>query len=118
MSTMNTDDLIAALSRDARQTGPAVHRRIAIALAVAAVTAFALLMASLGVRPDLTAASRTMLFDLKMLLVAVVPSPVHRLNRAVDGAVCGHDDNASHWRFGQNVTHQGHAIAVRQDQIQ
>ncbi len=82
MSTMNTDDLIAALSRDARQTGPAVHRRIAIALAVAAVTAFALLMASLGVRPDLTAASRTMLFDLKMLLVATLAVAAFAMVRA------------------------------------
>lgn len=82
MSTMNTDDLITALSRDARQTGPAVHRRIAIALAVAAVTAFALLMASLGVRPDLTAASRTMLFDLKMLLVATLAVAAFAMVRA------------------------------------
>ncbi|MGU9980881.1 NrsF family protein [Phreatobacter sp. HK31-P] len=82
MSPMKTDDLIATLARDARQTGPAVHRRIAIALAIAAVTAFALMMASLGVRPDLAAASTTMLFTLKMLLVATLAVAAFALVRA------------------------------------
>jgi hypothetical protein len=79
---MNTDDLISALSRDARRTGPTVHRRIAIALAVATVTAFGLLVASLGVRPDLAAASTTMLFSLKMLLVATLAVAAFALVRA------------------------------------
>lgn len=82
MKPMNTDDLISALSRDAGQAGPTVHRRIAIALAVAAVAAFGLLTASIGVRPDLAAASTTMLFTLKMLLVATLAVAAFALVRA------------------------------------
>lgn len=82
MRAMKTEDLITALSRDARRTGPSVHGRLALALALGAVMAFALLTASIGIRPDIVAASRSMLFDLKMLLVATLAIAAIALVRA------------------------------------
>jgi hypothetical protein len=79
---MKTEDLITALSRDARRAGPSVHGRLALALGIGAVVAFALLVASIGIRPDIASASRTMLFDLKMLLVATLAIAAVALVRA------------------------------------
>ena len=79
---MKTEDLITALSRDARRAGPSVHGRLALALGIGAVAAFALLVASIGIRPDIASASRTMLFDLKMLLVATLAIAAVALVRA------------------------------------
>jgi hypothetical protein len=80
---MKTEDLIASLSRDARMTEPPVSRRITIAVAVAALAAFVFLMTVIGPRPDLAAASATMLFDLKMVLVATLALAAIALLRAV-----------------------------------
>lgn len=82
MSAMKTEDLITALSHDARRTGPSVHGRLAMAVAVGIAAAFAMLLAGLGIRPDLTAASRNMLFDLKMLLVVTLAVAAIALVRA------------------------------------
>lgn len=83
MSAMKTDDLITALSRDAKRTGPSVQGRIAMAVALGIASAFALMMASLGMRPDVTAATRNMLFDLKIVLVATLAVAAVALVRAV-----------------------------------
>ncbi|QCI65413.1 NrsF family protein [Phreatobacter stygius] len=69
---MKTDDLIAALSRDATLTEAPASRRIALALVVSAVIAFALLMLVVKPRSDLAEAATTMLFDLKMVYVATL----------------------------------------------
>ena len=42
----------------------------------------------------------------------------HRFDRAADGAVGGHHDDAGDGRLGQDLVHQGHAVAVGQDQVQ
>ncbi len=54
---MKTDDLIAALAKDAGASGPDIHRRLLMAFAVAAVAAVALMLPTLGIRPDMAAAS-------------------------------------------------------------
>ncbi len=79
---MKTDDLIASLSRDAAATGPDVHRRLALAFLVAAAAAIALMLPTLGMRPDIAAASTGMLFPLKILAVATFAVGAMALVRA------------------------------------
>jgi len=79
---MKTDDLIAALAQDARRPGIAVHRRLTVALALGAAAAFVLLVMNLGMRADLAAASRTVLFGLKLLLAATLALGAAALLRA------------------------------------
>ncbi|MBN8939294.1 MAG: DUF1109 family protein [Rhizobiales bacterium] len=80
---MKTDDLIAALSRDAALTGAPAARRLTLALAFSAAIAFALLMLVVKPRPDLASAATTMLFDLKMVYVATLAISAIALLRAV-----------------------------------
>jgi hypothetical protein len=63
---MRTDDLIAVLGAQARPmpAHAAVHR-LCLALLVGGLTAFGLLLATLGVRPDIAAASATAPFWVK-----------------------------------------------------
>lgn len=69
---MKTDDLIEALSRDAAASGPSFRQRLALALAVSAGSACLVLMLVIAPRRDLAAAFQTLLFDLKMALVATL----------------------------------------------
>ncbi|WP_439572861.1 NrsF family protein [Phreatobacter sp.] len=69
---MKTDDLIEALSRDATVAGPAFRQRMALAVGVALASAMILLWFAIAPRPDLAAAIRTLLFDLKIALVATL----------------------------------------------
>lgn len=69
---MKTEDLIAGLSRDARIAGPSVHGRLAVAASVAAVAAFSLMVATIGVRRDIGAAMGTVLFSQKLVLMATL----------------------------------------------
>jgi hypothetical protein len=69
---MKTDDLIAALSRDATLSGPGLRPRLALAFAGAVAIAATLLMMVIKPRPDLAVAATTMLFDLKMVLLATL----------------------------------------------
>ncbi|MCZ8315876.1 NrsF family protein [Phreatobacter sp.] len=79
---MKTDDLIASLSRDAAATGPDVHRRLALAFLAAAAAAGAVMLPTLGIRPDIAAASTGMLFPLKILAVATLAVGAMALVRA------------------------------------
>jgi hypothetical protein len=64
---MKTDDLILALSADARARGPSLTGRVMLALALGACVSLALFMSLLGPRPDFMPAMHTMRFDLKFL---------------------------------------------------
>jgi len=64
---MKTDDLILALSADAKTRGPSLTGRVLLALALGACVSLAVFMAALGVRPDIAAAAHTVRFDLKFL---------------------------------------------------
>jgi len=79
---MKTEDLIAALSRDAGAAGPDVHRRLLAAFAVAALAATALMLPTLGIRADMMTASAGMLFPLKILTVATLAVGAMALVRA------------------------------------
>ena len=80
---MKTDDLIAALSRDATLTDQPIARRLALALAASAAIALALLILVIKPRPDLMLAATTLLFDLKMVLMATLAVAAVALLRAV-----------------------------------
>lgn len=82
MEAMKTDDLIAALARDAGGTGPDVHRRLLVAFSVAAIAAGALMAPTLGIRSDVATAGAGMLFPLKMLAVATLAVGAMALVRA------------------------------------
>lgn len=69
---MKTDDLIAALARDAKLTGPSAARRLALALLVGGVSAALLLVFAILPRPDLAAALSTRPFVLKMVTLATL----------------------------------------------
>lgn len=69
---MKTDDLIEALSRDATVAGPSFRQRMALAVAIAAGSACLILLFGIAPRRDLAAAFQTLLFDLKMALVATL----------------------------------------------
>lgn len=87
---MKTEDLIAALARDAKPAGLAPARRLALALVSAPAMAFALLILVVKPRADLAAAAGTMLFELKILFVATLAVAAIALVRAAarpDGAL-------------------------------
>jgi hypothetical protein len=66
MRAMRTDELIAVLGAQARPLpAHASVRRLCVALLVGGVAAFGLLIATLGVRPDIAAASATAPFWVK-----------------------------------------------------
>lgn len=67
---MRTDELIAALAADTSAEAAKTGRVIGLGLAFGTVVAAAMLLALLGVRPDLMEALATWRFDLKLFLVA------------------------------------------------
>ena len=69
---MRTEDLIAALARDAKPAGLAPAHRLTLALLLAPVMAFAMLILVVKPRADLAAAAGTMLFELKILFIAAL----------------------------------------------
>ena len=69
---MRTEDLIAALARDAKPAGLAPAHRLTLALLLAPVMAFAMLILVVKPRADLAAAAGTMLFELKILFIATM----------------------------------------------
>lgn len=69
---MRTEDLIAALARDAKPAGLAPAHRLTLALLLAPVMAFAMLILVVKPRADLAAAAGTMLFELKILFIATL----------------------------------------------
>ncbi|MBL0141798.1 MAG: DUF1109 domain-containing protein [Betaproteobacteria bacterium] len=90
---MQTDDLIDMLARNAPPVKPGIlRRRYALALGWGIAGAVALMVALLGVRPDLASATRLPMFWVKLalplalLLVALIA--VSRLSRP--GAGLGH----------------------------
>lgn len=69
---MKTDSLISVLAADAAGVvAPAMNRRLGAALAVAVPVSALLLLATIGVRPDIRDAIATWRFDLKLVLVAI-----------------------------------------------
>lgn len=88
---MRTDDLIAVLGAQARPLpAHAAVRRLCVALLVGGVTAFGLLLATLGLRPDIAAASATAPFWVKWVftlsLAAAGVAVVRRLGEP-DGRI-------------------------------
>jgi hypothetical protein len=79
---MKTEDLIAGLSRDARIAGPSMHGRLAIATAAAAAVALGLMLLTIGLRPDFSAAAGTLLFGQKLVLMATLAIAALALLRA------------------------------------
>ena len=68
---MNTDDLITNLSRDVSPVArSAIGRRLAVGVGAGAVVAILLLIASLGVRPDLSDAMGSFAFWTKWIYTA------------------------------------------------
>jgi hypothetical protein len=68
---MKTDDLIAVLAADNRAMRPPVARTAAVAFLLGGAASFAVLLATLGVRPDFAEAVTTWRFDLKVTLAAL-----------------------------------------------
>ncbi len=68
---MNTDDLIAAIAADGAARPPSIARRMAVALAIGGLIAFALFLQRLGVRPDIAEALQTWRFTAKVSVVLV-----------------------------------------------
>lgn len=64
---MRTDDLIAALAADAPRREPGLDWSLALAAVLGALSAAALLLATIGVRPDVGAALGTLRFPAKFL---------------------------------------------------
>ena len=69
---MKTDDLIAALAKDARASGPSVTALLAGGVAVAIVLAAIAFFGMLGPRPDIHAAASTPRFLLKFVVTAML----------------------------------------------
>ena len=76
---MKTDDLILALSADARQRGPSLSARVALALALGGCVSLAVFMTMLGPRPDFMPAMHTVRFDLKFLDTLALLTPAFLL---------------------------------------
>lgn len=68
---MKTDDLISVLAADIRSMQPPVVRTAAIAFLLGGVASLAILLAVLGLRPDIADAVATWRFDLKLALAAM-----------------------------------------------
>jgi hypothetical protein len=68
---MKTDDLISRLAADSRAMQPPVVRTAAIAFLLGGVASLAILLAVLGLRPDVAEAFTTWRFDLKLALAAM-----------------------------------------------
>jgi hypothetical protein len=91
MRAMRTEDLIAVLGAQAAPVPPhAVIRRLGLALLAGGVIAFGLLLATLGLRPDIAAASDTAPFWVKWIFTLSLTGAgivvVRRLGRP-DGRV-------------------------------
>jgi hypothetical protein len=70
---MRTDDLIAQLAAETSVVPPhAVERKVAVNLAIGGVAAFALLVAFLGLRPDMGAAVMTVPFWMKFGFTGII----------------------------------------------
>lgn len=72
---MRTDDFIGALSADVGVSGLSLKRRAGLALALGACVSLAVFMATMGPRPDIADAARTMRFDLKFLDTLALLAP-------------------------------------------
>jgi hypothetical protein len=88
---MPTDDLIAVLGMQAAPVPPhAAVRRLCLGLLAGGLVAFCLLLATLGIRPDIAAASATAPFWMKWIFTLSLTGAgialVHRLGRP-DGRV-------------------------------
>lgn len=68
---MKTDDLISALAADSHIVRAPVSRTAAIAFALGGAASFAMLLAMMGVRPDIADAVATWRFDFKLALAAL-----------------------------------------------
>ncbi len=67
---MKTKDLINAIAQDAGAKVPSLGARMSVALLLGGSIALAMLLTTLGVRPDLGAALQTWRFDAKLLIAA------------------------------------------------
>lgn len=70
---MKTDDLVAMLARNAEPVAESNRRgRLAAAIVAAGLASFVLMMATLGVRPDLAEAARDTMFWVKLGFAAAL----------------------------------------------
>lgn len=72
---MQTDRLITVLAADSHYRQPPVRTQLAKALLVALPVAAALMLVTLGLRPDFMAAMRNPFFDLKFLVTLALAIP-------------------------------------------
>jgi hypothetical protein len=72
---VDTDRLIQTLAADNAQRSRPVGAGLSVALVLAVATAAALLMSTLGLRPDIRSAMRTPLFDLKFVVTLALAIP-------------------------------------------
>jgi hypothetical protein len=68
---MKTDDLIAVLAADDRAMRPPIFRTAAAAFLIGGAASFAIMLATLGLRPDFAEAVATWRFDVKVALAAL-----------------------------------------------
>ena len=73
---MKTSDLIAALAADAQKPPVSLGSQLAVAIGAGALVSLALLIATFGFRPDISAAAQTLRFDFKFVvtLAFLLPS--------------------------------------------
>ncbi len=91
--TMQTDKLISMLATNAEPVAPgAVRRRLAVVLVAGGAGAFVLMLAWLGIRPDLAEAAREPMFWVKLALPAalLVTALVAAARLARPGVRTGH----------------------------
>lgn len=69
---MKTDQLISAIAQDAGAKLPSLIGRISVALGVGGIVSLALLLATLGIRPDIADALQTWRFDAKLISMSLV----------------------------------------------
>jgi hypothetical protein len=77
---MDTDRLIHSLAADNEQRSPSVSAMLAMALLIALPVAVAMLLSTIGLRPDIRAAMRTPLFDLKFIATLALAAPAIALS--------------------------------------
>lgn len=72
---MDTDRLILALAADNHHRPPSVRTQLAVALLIALPVTAAMLLVTIGLRPDFLAAMRNPFFDLKFVIALALAIP-------------------------------------------